>query len=104
MLDSELQDLKIANRLFFKIWDIEQRDIFSETEISNLLKELELVDHIPHIRNYLDLHYKVVNSRETIVMSVSRFRSAFHKILKQYNRDPMEKDHITLKQGNRRYV
>lgn len=84
--------ITIAKYLYKKIWYIEKSGIYSENEIDELLKELEAVDDFPNMRRYLDFHYKHANTREMIAMSLSRLRSSIHKVLKEHNMNPLDKN------------
>lgn len=94
MIESELETLKIALKLYCRISNMERRDLYSETDVSNLLKELEKVDYIPRIRGALDYYYKRIlqyPNRTEIISNINKIRSIFHSIIKKYNIQVLDK-------------
>lgn len=84
------EKLEIAEYFFWKIFNIEQKELYSDLEVSNLIKELEDISYFPSIEIYIDLHYKKAKTRDLVISSVNRIRSVFHKILKDNNANPLE--------------
>jgi len=94
MLKSELDLLKIALKLYYRINEMDRRDLYSESEVNSLLRELERVDYIPRVREALDHYYKRVNqypNRTEITSNINKIRSIFHSIIKKHNIQVLDK-------------
>lgn len=84
------EKLEIAEYFFWKIFNIEQKNLYSDLEVTSLIRELEEISYFPKIERYIDLHYEKAKTRDLVITSVNRIRSVFHGILKETNANPLE--------------
>lgn len=81
---------------FNKIHRIQERGVYSHTEISNLIKDIEgNLDKIKEkeiMIHYIDLFYKELPSNDIglCMIQLSRIRPIFHRPLKDAGQNPLE--------------
>jgi len=86
-----LTNNEIAQKIFKRIHHIELREIYSESEISPLLRDLErLVDtEWPNLRFQIDQYWRDKDDLLLRRIRISALRSIFHMVLKANNCDPL---------------
>jgi len=84
--------ISLAKKIFHRIHTIELKDIYSESEIDPLLRELERINHEEwkDLRFKIDLYYRDKDDYVLRKVAISRLRAIFHKVLKENNCDPLK--------------
>jgi len=87
-----LTNNEIAQKFFKRIHRIELREVYSESEIHPLLKDLErLVDtEWPNLRLQIDQYWRDEYDLVLRRIAVLRLRAIFHRVLKDNNLDPLK--------------
>lgn len=87
----QLTKIEIAQKFFKRIHKIELREVYSESEIHPLLRELErLVDtEWNGLRLQIDQYWRDEDDLVLRRIGVCRLRAIFHKVLKENNMDPL---------------
>lgn len=89
--------LDFCLKVFNKILKIQEKAMYSYTELSNLVKDIE--NEISNVQyeketliGYLDRFYKEVPNNDIGIhmIQLDRFRSVFHKPLKETGQNPLK--------------
>ncbi len=88
----QLTKIETAQKFFNRIHKIELREVYSESEIHPLLRELErLVDtEWGDLRLQIDQYWRDKDDLVLRRIAVLRLRHVFHKVLKDANLDPLK--------------
>jgi len=80
----QLHLIKTAKKFFDRINKIREKGTYAELEMESLIKDLERLDvkDFPLIPFYIDCYFEEKERLVTCIISLERFRSVFHRILK----------------------
>ena len=89
-------DLELCSRFWHRIYHIQRRSIYSIYEIEKLVKDIERIKHLcpepERLKAILDDCYQEPLELLKRIELISRFRSVFHKPLKQMSENPLNAD------------
>lgn len=88
-----MDTLERCLKFWYKIHNIQVKDIYSHAEVSHLMKEIEAelpeLAELNGLPKYLDLYYKEdPQTKIEMVITINRLRDPFHLYLKRMNADP----------------
>jgi len=77
--------IDISKKFFDRINKIREKEMYSRLEVESLIKDLERLDvnDFPDIPFYIDCYFEEKERLVTSIISLERFKSVFHRILKQ---------------------
>lgn len=87
---TQLHLIKTSKKFFDRINKIREKGTYAELEMESLIRDLEKLDvnDFPIVPFYIDCYFEEKERLVTSIISLERFRSVFHRVLKDANLDP----------------